>query len=122
MFNGFESAIARDEWKFIFLIRAMYFPEWLKNYGISIFNVRFRVFLVATFSVSLVYSAAFTYIGKSSEKLIEELHGGSGLSVLVIATAIGFAVYGIVWISSSVRRELDRTLAAPILVSPGVRV
>lgn len=106
LFQGFESAITRKEWRFMMLIRLMYLPQWVKNYAVSILSVRIRVFIVTTTAVSFTYSLAFTYIGLSSEKMVEELQTGSALAVAVIACAIGFAVFGLLWISSAVRAEL----------------
>ena len=106
VFQGFESAIIRSEWKFMTLIRLMYLPQWVKNYAVSILSVRIRVFIVTTTAVSCMYSLAFTYIGLSSEKMVEELQTGNAISVAVIACAIGFAVFGFLWISSAVRAEL----------------
>jgi len=87
-------------------VRLMYLPQWIKNYAISVLDVRLKVFVVSTTLVSFLYSLAFTYIGLSSQKMVEELQQGSVLAVIVIASAIGFAVFGLLWISSAVRREL----------------
>jgi uncharacterized membrane protein YdjX (TVP38/TMEM64 family) len=113
LFRSLEAAVVRNEWKFMTLIRLMYLPQWVKNYAVSILTVRLKVFAISTTLISALYSVAFTYIGLSSQKMVEELQQGSTIAVLVIASAIGFAVFGLLWISSAVRAELANYRLVP---------
>jgi uncharacterized membrane protein YdjX (TVP38/TMEM64 family) len=106
-FVGLQLAIQHNEWRFMFLIRFMYLPQWAKNYGTSILNVRVVVFAVTTVVVSLVYSVLFTYIGKTSDRLVVEVENGGVLAIGILAVGLGTAIFGLLYISSVVKQEIS---------------
>jgi uncharacterized membrane protein YdjX (TVP38/TMEM64 family) len=106
-FQGLQSAFVHNEWKFMFLIRIMYLPQWAKNYGLSVLNVRIFTFTVATTVVSAVFSVLFTYIGRTSEDIFEEIQDGGVLSVAVLFIGLSFAVFTLIYISAAVKNEIS---------------
>ena len=108
LFTALEVAFSQNEWKVLFLVRAMYLPQGIKNYGIGVLNVRLSVFTVATSIVSSLYSVAFTYIGVTSENLARELRGGGLLSVVILGIGLGLGIVGMIWMSALVKSQVNR--------------
>ena len=106
--SALQRALKRNEWKFVLLLRAMYLPQWMKNYGVSVLDIRGIVFMTCTALVSAIYSIAFTIIGIMSDDLINELKAGSVFTVVIVAVGLMIGIFGAVWLSSMVKAELNR--------------
>ena len=105
-FVALQLALAQNEWRFMFLIRLMYVPQWAKNYGLSVLSsARLSVFAVATTVVSLGFSVLFTYIGTTSDQLVVQVEQGGVLSIAILAFGLGTAIVGSLYISAAVQRE-----------------
>ena len=89
----FERVMAKNAVKMVFLIRLAYMPIALKNYGLSLFAVRRRLFILATLLCTIPECALFAYFGSSAGDIVDLLDGKYSGGPLGIATlAIGVVV------------------------------
>jgi len=78
------------------LLRFMYVPSWLKNYGLAVLDVPIKELLIAGLASSTLYCAAFCYIGSTIDELANVISGkttsGSAGNNVKIAVMVGSVV------------------------------
>ena len=50
-------------WQNIVLIRFLYLPTFVKNYGIPLFNISFQMFIITSFPIDAATGMLLVYIG-----------------------------------------------------------
>eukprot|EP00742_Colponemidia_sp_Colp-10_P009466 GILJ01010322.1.p1 GENE.GILJ01010322.1~~GILJ01010322.1.p1 ORF type:complete len:264 (-),score=22.30 GILJ01010322.1:189-947(-) len=87
-----DRALAENQVRMMLVARFMWIPIAIKNYGLSLLNVRFWVYFWCTLVASIPYSVAFMYMGSTAKHLVDVMDGHASLPV----TEIVFMVIGIV--------------------------
>ena len=67
--QGFQSLLQRRQVLVVFLTRVACFPIAVKNYGLSVLDVSFRVYFGAALATGLPFSAIWVYSGHAVENL-----------------------------------------------------
>ncbi|UIZ29500.1 hypothetical protein KXD40_002764 [Peronospora effusa] len=65
--QGFQSLLRRRQVLVVFLTRVAFFPIAVKNYGLSVLDVTFRVYFAAALLTGLPFSAIWVYSGHAVE-------------------------------------------------------
>ena len=112
LIEGIESAIENDEWRIVFLVRLMSLPQWLRNYAMSLLNVRFKVFACSCCVVCTIHSVIATFIGLQSSRLLSDMTQGGTVALIFFALYILIFIAGFAWITAVVRREVEKLNAA----------
>ncbi|KAG7379984.1 hypothetical protein PHYPSEUDO_007893 [Phytophthora pseudosyringae] len=67
--QGFQSLLRKRQVLVVFLTRVAFFPIAVKNYGLSVLDVRFPVFFAAALLTGLPFSVIWVYSGHAVENL-----------------------------------------------------
>ncbi|GMF38673.1 unnamed protein product [Phytophthora lilii] len=67
--QGFQSLLRKRQVLLVFLTRVAFFPIAVKNYGLSVLDVRFPVFFAAALLTGLPFSVIWVYSGHAVENL-----------------------------------------------------
>ena len=69
--EGEKEEKEQGNWKNLFLIRLLFFPIFIKNYGVSLFEVSLKLFLLTSLPIDIFTGCLVIYIGKSTSNLNE---------------------------------------------------
>jgi uncharacterized membrane protein YdjX (TVP38/TMEM64 family) len=91
--QGFQSLLRKRQVVVVFLTRVAFFPIAVKNYGLSVLDVRFPVFFAAALFTGLPFSVIWVYSGHAVENFAALLTnpGSSRHSTEVVLLLVGAA-------------------------------
>lgn len=69
LFKVFRSLLRKRQVMIVFLTRIAFFPIAFKNYGLSVLDVSFTVFFIATLLTGLPFSILWVYSGNAAQHL-----------------------------------------------------
>lgn len=84
-----------DTPKFPVLIRLLFIPVWVKNYGLAILDITVCVFVLAFVPAELLYGGLFTYFGSKAYSVAGRLRKGDVGSVYGIFSGVEVAIVGL---------------------------
>lgn len=91
-----ERAIKKEGFKAVFLVRMVYLPMVVKNYGLATLDISFFTIATASFCTGLPFAFMWTYLGSSAHSLVEIASGTSpsivpdGYGTLVTVGGVAF--------------------------------
>jgi len=112
--HAFESMLRKNELRVTLLLRFIYGPQWIKNYGLSCLNISILNFSIATALVGFLYSLIFTFIGVTSSSIADTVNGtghyANPLLTSLLVLGCAAAIAGFVWIIIEVRKEIRQSI------------
>ena len=116
--RAFESECVSRPWRVAFLLRAVYIPLPVKNYGGGALGLPPLPWSVATLIVEVPDTYFTAALGSAARSVTELLHGGgehgstSWTTVIIMGAQCVLLVGVLVWIAHIARRALDEKRAA----------
>ncbi|GLE04892.1 hypothetical protein PINS_up013873 [Pythium insidiosum] len=69
VFKAFQSLLRKRQILIVFLTRTAFFPIAMKNYGLSVLDVRFSVYFAAALLTGIPFSVIWVYSGTAAQHL-----------------------------------------------------
>jgi len=104
----FDRVISKNATKMVFLIRLAYMPIALKNYGLSFFAIKRRLFIISTLVCTVPETAVLAFFGSSADDILDLANGrysGGTLGIVALAIGICFMIVVLVLIAYYTRVE-----------------
>eukprot|EP00743_Colponemidia_sp_Colp-15_P012085 GILK01013642.1.p1 GENE.GILK01013642.1~~GILK01013642.1.p1 ORF type:complete len:341 (-),score=37.84 GILK01013642.1:305-1327(-) len=104
-----EKGLAAKQTRFLLLVRLMYIPIGLKNYGLSVLRVSFNQYFWCTLISSVPYSIALVYVGSTASDMLLVLDGKAelgSLNIIMMLVGLITIAIGVIWIGIETRRIL----------------
>lgn len=92
VFKAFQSLLLKRQVLIVFLTRIAFFPIAIKNYGLSVLEVKFVVYFAAALLTGLPFSIIWVYSGHAAQHLTMLLsshgtHSGTEVVILIVGAA-----------------------------------
>lgn len=92
VFKAFQSLLLKRQVLIVFLTRIAFFPIAIKNYGLSVLEVKFAVYFAAALLTGLPFSVIWVYSGHAAQHLTMLLsshgtHSSTEIVILVVGAA-----------------------------------
>lgn len=89
VFKAFQSLLLKRQVLIVFLTRVAFFPIAIKNYGLSVLEVKFAVYFAAALLTGLPFSVIWVYSGHAAQHLTALLssrnsHHSTEIVVLIV--------------------------------------
>jgi len=109
LLRAVDLAVAREPYKFCFIVRLAYIPIALKNFGLAVLSVEAQVFMASLVSVELFNSAVLVTVGSTAKDLGDLISGRQPKSteqVAVMLTGCAFLIGLLVYLTGLTQRAL----------------
>ena len=67
----------QGDWKNLLILRFLYLPTFVKNYGIPLFNISFVMFIATSFPLDCLTGILLVYVGQSAANIEELMNSNS---------------------------------------------
>jgi len=117
-FAKLDTVLAHDGLKIMLLLRLLPLPFALLSYALSITQVQFKPYLIATSGI-LIYNTALVYLGYTTKHVVTAVSSGTSASNSHYVVLIIVGIAGIAILTFAVRKARYAILQiAPELVEP----